>query len=123
MTIEKLQRYVRDLEASDPISMDWPHRQPPSDLAIRGVYALYEGSELMYIGISGEGQQLIVGRMRQHKERSRRSSILARRVNDPERIRTWRVRTLEVDDDEDRRRLEHYAIAIFWPPYNRRRAS
>ena len=118
MTIEKLQRYVHDLEASAPISMDWPHGLPPSDLAIRGVYALYEGCELMYIGISGKGQQLVVGRMRQHKERSRRSSILARRVNDPERIRTWRVRALEVDDDEERRRIEHYAIAIFWPSYN-----
>ena len=31
MTIEKLQRYVHDLEASAPISMDWPHGLPPGN--------------------------------------------------------------------------------------------
>ena len=119
MTAEKLGQHLRDLEASELISLDWPHGRPPAGLSIRGVYALYEGSELMYIGMSGRGVQLIVGRMRQHKESSRRSSILSQRVDDPDRIRRWRVRALEVDDDYERRRLEHYAIAIRWPPYNR----
>lgn len=119
MTTEKLKQYLRDLEASELIALDWPHRQPPAGLSVRGVYALYEGSKLMYIGMSGNGAQLIVGRMRQHKEPSRRSSILAQRVDNPERIRKWHVRPLEIDDDEERRRFEHYAIAIRWPPHNR----
>ena len=119
MKTEKLKQYLRDLEASPLVSLDWPPGQPPAGLSVRGVYALYERSDLMYIGMSGRGAQLIVGRMRQHREQSRRSSILARRVNDPERIRMWHVRALKVDDDNERRRLEHYAIAIRWPPYNR----
>lgn len=118
MTTEQLEQHLRDLEASALIPLDWPHRQPPAGLSIRGVYALYEDDELMYIGMSGGGAQRIVGRMRQHKEQSQKSSVLARRVKDPERIRMWHVRALEVNDEKERRRLEHYAIAIRWPPYN-----
>ncbi|MYH40379.1 MAG: hypothetical protein F4020_00765 [Gammaproteobacteria bacterium] len=119
MAAEKLRQYLRDLDASELIPLDWPRGRPPAGLAVRGVYALYEGRELVYIGMSGRGEQLIVGRMRQHKERSRRSSILAHRVGDPDRIRSWGVRALEVADDHERRRLEHYAIALRWPRYNR----
>ena len=119
VTAEKLKRSLHDLEASALGPLDWTRGQPPAGLSIRGVYALYESRELMYIGMSGRGEQLIVGRMRQHKEHSRRSSELARRVNDPERIKGWHVRALEIDDDNERRRFEHYAIAIRWPPYNR----
>ena len=119
MTTAQLEQNLRDLEASELVPLDWPRGQPPAGLSIRGVYALYEDGELMYIGMSGRGAQRIVGRMRQHKEQSRKSSELARRVDEPERIRMWHVRALEVDDNDERVRLEHYAIAIRWPPYNK----
>ena len=119
MATQRLREYLRDLEASALVSLDWPHGQPPPSLSVRGVYALYERGELMYIGMSGSGKQLIAGRIRQHKEEARRSSVLAQRVDDPGRIRKWYVRVLRVDDHGERRRLEHYAIAIRWPLYNR----
>ena len=119
MPEEQLQQYLRQLLAAEVFSLGWPHRQPPESLAIRGVYALYEGETLMYVGMSGRGQQLITGRLRQHKEWSRRSSELAKRVDDPQRIRTWGVRAIEIEDDRERSQFEHYAIALLWPPFNK----
>lgn len=123
MTIEQLEQHLRDLEASTLVPLDWPRGQPPASLSVRGVYALYEEGKLMYIGMAGDGEQLIVKRMRQHRQKPRqkprRGSILARRVKNPERIRMWHVRALGIDDENERRRFEHYAIAIRWPPYNR----
>lgn len=117
-----LERRLRQLQHAEATPLSWKPRQPPTSLKIRGVYALYEEGKLMYIGMSGRGEQLIIGRLRQHKEWSMRSSELAKRVKDPGRIRTWSARAIEIRDHEERQRFEHYAIAILWPPFNGDRA-
>ena len=95
----------------------------PPGAFVPGVYLISlpdNPEETVYAGLTRTGT--VFSRLRDHCNTRETSDLSGMLPNDPthdQKVRSYPARWLQVDDGIERSRLEHFAIAVLNPPFNK----